>query len=256
MPTGSTAEPFRQIPSMAPGEPGGVTKIRAGASLSCRGAAGYPSPQPSTMADAPGKGALARAVPVPGVTTMTRILSISATAAAAMGLLLLPPTSVASTTADTGWSFPSGLVESAPAWGGMPAVPGSAEGTSAADPIDTDWRTLLGLNYRTGEVTAALESRRGKPVRIPGFMVPFEDGMSGVNEFLLVPYFGACIHTPPPPPNQIVYVRMEGSKRVEVNIWDAVYVEGVLDIESIESPYGTVGHQVLGSAVKPYGRDQ
>jgi putative ABC transport system ATP-binding protein len=47
---------------------------------------------------------------------------------------------------------------------------------------------------------------------------------------------------------------MERGQRVEVNIWDAVYVEGVLDIESIESPYGTVGHQVLGSAVKPYGR--
>ena len=132
---------------------------------------------------------------------------------------------------------------------------GIAADARIADPIDTDWRTLLGLNYRTGETTPELESRRGKEVRIPGFMVPFEDGMSGVNEFLLVPYFGACIHTPPPPPNQIVYVRMEGDRRVEVNIWDAVYVEGVLDIESIESPYGTVGHQVLGQAIKPYGRD-
>jgi hypothetical protein len=191
---------------------------------------------------------------------MTRILSISAIAAA-MGLLVVPPTVVAAPTADTGWSFPSGLVASAAewtamGWTAMDEAPGSATGTAAADPIDTDWRTLLGLNYQTGEITEALADRRGKPVRIPGFMVPFEDGMSGVNEFLLVPYFGACIHTPPPPPNQIVYVRMEGSKRVEVNIWDAVYVEGVLDIESIESPYGTVGHQVLGSAVKPYGRDQ
>jgi uncharacterized protein len=186
---------------------------------------------------------------------MTRILSITATAAA-MGLFLLPPAAAAAPTVSSGWSFPTGLVESAPGWTAMGGVPGSAAGTSAADPIDTDWRTLLGLNYRTGEITADLASRRGKSVRIPGFMVPFEDGMAGVNEFLLVPYFGACIHTPPPPPNQIVYVRMEGSKRVEVNIWDAVYVEGVLDIESIESPYGTVGHQVLGSAVKPYGRDQ
>jgi uncharacterized protein len=135
------------------------------------------------------------------------------------------------------WTVPVGLVE------------------RAFDPIDTDWRTLLGLNYLTGQTTPELESRRGKQVRIPGFMVPFEDGMSGVSEFLLVPYFGACIHTPPPPPNQIVYVRMQGDRRVEVNIWDAVYIEGILDIESIESPYGSVGHQVLGTAVKPYGRD-
>jgi uncharacterized protein len=132
---------------------------------------------------------------------------------------------------------------------------GAAALTSAeqSDPIDTDWRTLLGLNYLTGETTEALESRRGRTVRIPGFMVPFEDGMSGVDEFLLVPYFGACIHTPPPPPNQIVYVKMQGGTRVEINIWDPVYIEGVLEIESIESPYGTVGHQVMGVRVRPYG---
>jgi uncharacterized protein len=193
---------------------------------------------------------------------MTRTASIGT--ALTLGLMLAPglyagslPATVAS---EAGWTFPAGLVERALEASGSPLT--SASGPAAvlsgerADPIDTDWRTLLGLNYLTGETTAALESRRGKAVRIPGFMVPFEDGMSGVNEFLLVPYFGACIHTPPPPPNQIVYVRMARGQRVEVNIWDAVYVEGVLDIESIESPYGTVGHQVLGSAVKPYGRQR
>jgi hypothetical protein len=194
---------------------------------------------------------------------MTRIVSI-ATAIMLGGVfasgLQGAPTSTPGI-ADAGWTFPAGLVDRFFELPGFEPS-GSAAGSSAsgptasADPIDTDWRTLLGLNYRTGQTTEALESRRGKSVRIPGFMVPFEDGMSGVNEFLLVPYFGACIHTPPPPPNQIVYVRMERGQRVEVNIWDAVYVEGVLDIESIESPYGTVGHQVLGSAVKPYGREQ
>ncbi len=123
------------------------------------------------------------------------------------------------------------------------------------DPIETNWRTLLGLDYRTGSVSPELEALRGEVVRIPGFMVPFEDGVDGVNEFLLVPYFGACIHTPPPPPNQIVYVRMTGDRRVEVNIWDAIWVEGVLDIESIESPYGTVGHQVIGNRILPYGTE-
>ncbi len=181
-------------------------------------------------------------------------------AAAALGLVASVPQAVASSSDDAapaGWSFEAGhvdrMVTSPLNLAGVLAAPGTGT-AAAADPIDTDWRTLLGLNYRTGETTEALESRRGKAVRIPGFMVPFEDGMSGVNEFLLVPYFGACIHTPPPPPNQIVYVRMEGDRRVEVNIWDAVYVVGVLDIESIESPYGSVGHQVLGSAVLPYGR--
>ena len=52
-----------------------------------------------------------------------------------------------------------------------------------------------------------VEELEGKLVRIPGFVLPFEYSESGkITEFLLVPYFGACIHTPPPPPNQMVYV--------------------------------------------------
>lgn len=120
------------------------------------------------------------------------------------------------------------------------------------DPIPTDWRVLLGLNYETGQVSQALEDRAGQVVSIPGFMVPFEDGMTGVTEFILVPYFGACIHMPPPPPNQMVYVRMEGGATVDVNIWDAVVIEGVLDVEPIDSPYGSVGHQVVGKTLRPY----
>ncbi|MCV6604247.1 MAG: DUF3299 domain-containing protein [Porticoccaceae bacterium] len=47
----------------------------------------------------------------------------------------------------------------------------------------------------------------GQRIRIPGFMVPIQlDGPKNVTEFFLVPYFGACIHTPPPPPNQIIHV--------------------------------------------------
>lgn len=191
--------------------------------------------------------------------------SLFVAAVAALGLSLTASPAAAGSTATSlaeaappsTWSFPAGFVAreatSPLHLAGFPAARAAGDAGSA-DPIDTDWRTLLGLNYRTGQTTEALESRRGREVRIPGFMVPFEDGMSGVNEFLLVPYFGACIHTPPPPPNQIVYVRMAGDRRVEVNIWDAVFVVGVLDIESIESPYGAVGHQVLGSAVLPFGR--
>jgi uncharacterized protein len=36
----------------------------------------------------------------------------------------------------------------------------------------------------------------GAAVRIPGDLVPLEDIKAGMKEFLLVPYFGACIHSP------------------------------------------------------------
>ncbi len=130
------------------------------------------------------------------------------------------------------------------------------EREALVNPIDTDWRVLLGLNYRTGEASADLTSRAGKEVRIPGFMVPFDDGYVGVNEFILVPYFGACIHTPPPPPNQMVYVRMEGGREVEVNIWDAIFVEGTFSLEAVDSPFGVVGHQVVGKRIRPYGEHE
>jgi uncharacterized protein len=86
-------------------------------------------------------------------------------------------------------------------------------GDSQAGPVETNWRTLLGLDYRTGEITEELEDLRGQVVRIPGFMVPFEDGLDGVTEFLLVPYFGACIHTPLRPPTRWSTCRWTGGAR-------------------------------------------
>jgi len=50
----------------------------------------------------------------------------------------------------------------------------------------------------------------GQFVKLPGYIVPLESDSGGLlNEFLLVPYYGACIHVPPPPPNQIVYVKLK-----------------------------------------------
>ncbi len=55
-----------------------------------------------------------------------------------------------------------------------------------------------------------VKSLDGKFVKLPGYIVPLESDAGGMlDEFLLVPYFGACIHVPPPPPNQIVYVKLK-----------------------------------------------
>ena len=59
---------------------------------------------------------------------------------------------------------------------------------------------------RVAKTHLANEELDGKPVRIPGYLLPLEFDGDKVSEFLLVPYVGACIHTPPPPPNQIVHV--------------------------------------------------
>jgi uncharacterized protein len=115
-----------------------------------------------------------------------------------------------------------------------------------------DWRMLAGLDYNTGQMSDALRSVNGKRVRVPGYMVPLDDSARGVTEFILVPYYGACIHTPPPPPNQMVYVKMTGNRRVEVNLWEPIWIEGELNVSEIDSPYGAIGHQLAGVTLSPY----
>lgn len=118
--------------------------------------------------------------------------------------------------------------------------------------VNIDWRILAGLDYTNGKATDTLKKLDGKLVRIPGFVVPLDDFQEDGAEFLLVPYYGACVHTPPPPPNQIVMVEMEGKKSVKLNLFDAVWMSGRLKIQSVESPYGTVGYQLVGIKVEPY----
>ena len=145
----------------------------------------------------------------------------------------------------------------------MPA-PGSLSATEAlptavpvlaapsADAVELDWKILGGLDYVNGKVPANLKALNGKLVKIPGFIVPLEDYEEEGAEFLLVPYFGACVHTPPPPPNQMVYVRMQGGKKLKFGWWDPVWMEGTLQIESYDSPYGAVGYQLVGTKTSPY----
>jgi len=118
--------------------------------------------------------------------------------------------------------------------------------------VNIDWRVLAGLDYQNGKSTDTLKKLEGKIVRIPGFVVPLDDFQDEGAEFLLVPYYGACVHTPPPPPNQIVMVEMTGKKAIKLNLFDAVWMSGRLKINSVESPYGTVGYQLEGLKVEPY----
>jgi hypothetical protein len=118
--------------------------------------------------------------------------------------------------------------------------------------VTIDWRVLAGLDYVNGKQTDTLRKLDGKVVRIPGFVVPLDDFQEDGAEFLLVPYYGACVHSPPPPPNQIVMVEMEGKKSIKMNLFDAVWMSGKLKIASVESPYGTVGYQLVGLKVEPY----
>lgn len=90
----------------------------------------------------------------------------------------------------------------------------------------------------------------GVEVKIPGFIVPLEESKGEVTEFLLVPYFGACIHTPPPPANQILHVRpKQGAK---FRAMDTVWVTGKLQTVRNDSMMGVSGYQVTADSVTKY----
>lgn len=125
-------------------------------------------------------------------------------------------------------------------------------GQASATPINIDWRVLSGLDYESGGMTDTLRQLDGKKVRVPGFIVPLDDADLEGAEFLLVPYYGACVHTPPPPPNQMAFIQMAGKKSVKLGLFDAVWMEGTLKITNYDSPYGQVGFTIEGLSMKPY----
>ena len=122
-------------------------------------------------------------------------------------------------------------------------------GASGLNSPEVDWRLLAELDYMSGESTPALKKFDQQVVKIPGFMVPLEDDLKMVTEFLLVPTPQACIHVPPPPPNQMVYIKMkQGIPAAQGPIW----VQGKFHIATQRSQYGEVSFEVLGEVVEPY----
>jgi hypothetical protein len=67
----------------------------------------------------------------------------------------------------------------------------------------------------------------GKRVKIPGFVLPLEFNNTLLSEFLLVPYFGACTHTPPPPANQIIFGKLKTETELN-DINQPVWITGTI----------------------------
>lgn len=91
----------------------------------------------------------------------------------------------------------------------------------------------------------------GQRVRIPGFVVPLEGDGRTIREFLLVPYFGACVHVPPPPANQLIHVVPGKPLPAGWNMMP-VWVNGVLTVERTESGMGSAGYRLSGTKVEEY----
>lgn len=90
--------------------------------------------------------------------------------------------------------------------------------------------------------TRVIDSFNGKKVRIPGFIVPLEvTDDQAVTEFFLVPYFGACLHMPPPPPNQMIHVKVAQGFPLD-SLYDAFWLEGTLSAQVNSNELGTAAY--------------
>jgi hypothetical protein len=124
-------------------------------------------------------------------------------------------------------------------------------GSSFGNVPEVDWKMLAELDYLTGKGPVELTSLDGKLVRIPGFMVPLEDNQRTVIEFLLVPSPQACIHVPPPPPNQMVLVEMPESAEAQV-AYGPIWIYGKLMLHSKRHLYGESSFTMKGERIEPY----
>ena len=92
----------------------------------------------------------------------------------------------------------------------------------------------------------------GEQVRIAGYVVPLDfDGNTSLDEFLLVPYYGACIHMPPPPANQVVHAFSESLVELE-STWDPVWAIGTIQTETIVSNLAESGYRMQIDRVVPW----
>lgn len=94
-------------------------------------------------------------------------------------------------------------------------------------------------------------------IRLAGFIVPLEfDGEQNISEFFLVPYFGACIHLPPPPPNQIIHVSINTSTmkkgfKIE-QLYEPVWISGKIKSQLLQSTVATSAYSMVADNITPY----
>ena len=93
---------------------------------------------------------------------------------------------------------------------------------------------------------------QGKHIKLPGFIVPLDfDDNQVITEFFLVPYFGACLHLPPPPPNQIIYISHPDGIEVDA-LYDPFWLYGTLDTGIIENTTAKSAYRMRLHHIEPY----
>jgi len=178
------------------------------------------------------------------VTTRRRTLHALA---ALSGICLLPAARAANDVREIKWSelLPAGWDAKAP-FQGL-----DLDKLEDGDPRAQEALARARDYWKSAPVERSLDGAR---VRLPGYVVPMSGDARIIGEFLLVPYFGACIHVPPPPANQIVHVKLDKPSRTPLRVMRAVWATGTLRVERLTSAMGDAGYALHNASVELHVR--
>lgn len=134
-------------------------------------------------------------------------------------------------------------------WGDL--IPESATTKQLASPTGTIQHGQISTPL-AGKSTANVTGKfNGKTVRIPGYIVPLEFDGAKIKQFLLVPYVGACIHVPPPPANQLIYVTSDTPHELK-GLFEPVYVTGMFGAAASSTQLADVGYVLSADNIEPF----
>lgn len=119
-------------------------------------------------------------------------------------------------------------------------------GEGEIDEANDTWNPIYDEN-----ATKLNDALDGAYIKMPGFIIPFETGSQGVTEFMLVPYVGACLHTPPPPANQLVMVN-SAKPWPSDKLWDPVWVTGMMRTQLQSTNLGQTGYSIVADLMEVY----
>ena len=150
--------------------------------------------------------------------------------------LALPIRAVAQSAREIGWED---LIP--------PGVPYSEiVGEGNYDEANDTWRPVF-----DGNATKLNTALDGTAVKLPGYIIPLDTGSAGVTSFVLVPYVGACIHVPPPPPNQLVFVTT-ATPWPSADLWVAAWVSGRLGTKLQTTEIAEIGYEIVADRIEVY----
>lgn len=119
-------------------------------------------------------------------------------------------------------------------------------GEGEIDLVNDKWNPIYDAN-----AIKLNDALNGAYIKMPGFIIPFDVSAAGVTNFMLVPYVGACIHTPPPPANQLVMVKSAQPWPGD-QLWDPVWVTGTMRTQLQSTDLGQTGYAIAADAMEIY----